>query len=121
MSSLQEFYAQFHFKSNPFASFTTENENEIFTNIFTTPSEYESILENFSSKNSIILTGDRGTGKTALIKDLTLKVNPKKSVLTVITDYSNLKYDHQSVDFYKFIITKITFSLFSSLSTEKKG
>lgn len=120
MPTLKEFYAQFHFKSHPFSSFTTENENEMFTQIFTSPSEYETISDNFSQKNSIILTGDRGTGKTALIKDFTLKVDTKKAILVQITDYSKLKIEYEAVDLYKFIINQITVSLFFSLSSETK-
>jgi len=120
MPTLKEFYAQFHFKSDPFSSFTTENENEMFTQIFTSPSEYETILDNFSQKNSIILTGDRGTGKTALIKDFTLKVDSKKAILVQIIDYSKLKMEYEASDFYSFIINQITVSLFVSLTTETK-
>ncbi|MDH2497387.1 hypothetical protein QDR74_01980 [Acinetobacter baumannii] len=120
MPTLNEFYAQFNFTHNPFSSFTTENENEMFTQIFTSPFEYETILENFSQRNSIILTGDRGIGKTALIKNFTLEIDTKKTILVHIIDYSKLKTEYKSVDFYKFIITQITVSLFSSLTLETK-
>ena len=59
MPTYKEFYTQFGLKENPFASFTTENEGQHFSKTFIKPNDYETILENFSQKYSILLTGDR--------------------------------------------------------------
>lgn len=119
MSTIKEFYAGFQLKDNPFASFTTENEGSIFAKTFVKPNDYESILDNFSQKNSIILTGDRGTGKTALIKDLLSKVDDNTSILSHIVDFSSLQTNYQLNDFYKFVISNLSVSIFSSLADRR--
>lgn len=120
MSTLKEFYSHFGLNENPFASFTTENETEIFDDTFINPNDYETILDNFSQKNSIILTGDRGTGKTALIKDFVRNIDNQKSIICHIVDYSSLDLNFQSNDFYKFVISNLSQSLFSSLADKPK-
>ena len=101
---------QFGLKENPFASFTTENEGQRFSKTFIKPNDYETILENFSQKNSILLTGDRGSGKTALIKDFISKINDNNSITAHIIDFSSLKQDYEIKDFYKFVIVNLSVS-----------
>jgi len=73
-------------------------------------------LENFSQTNSIILAGDRGTGKTALIKDFLGKLNEKNSVVVHVVDFTNLKADYSLNDFYIFLIENFSVSLFYILA-----
>jgi hypothetical protein len=119
MPTYKEFYTQFGLKENPFASFTTENEGQHFSKTFIKPNDYETILENFSQKNSILLTGDRGTGKTALIKDFISKINDNNSITAHIIDFSSLKHDYELQDFYKFVIVNLSVSLFSALADKQ--
>lgn len=119
MSTLKEFYKGFGLKDNPFASFTTENEATLFSRTFIKPNDYETILDNFSQKNSIILTGDRGTGKTALIKDFIDNINEDKTVWSHIVDFSSLDINYQINDFYKFVISSLSVSIFSTLADKK--
>jgi hypothetical protein len=119
MPTYKEFYTQFGLKENPFASFTTENEGQHFSKTFIKPNDYETILENFSQKNSILLTGDRGTGKTALIKDFISKINDNNSITAHIIDFSSLKQDYELQDFYKFVIVNLSVSLFSALADKQ--
>lgn len=119
MPTYKEFYTQFGLKENPFASFTTENEGQRFSKTFIKPNDYETILENFSQKNSILLTGDRGTGKTALIKDFISKIDDKNSITTHIIDFSSLKQDYELKDFYKFVIVNLSVSLFTALADKQ--
>jgi len=120
MATYKEFYNTFGLKDNPFASFTTENEGLRFTKTFIKPNDYETILENFSQQSSILLTGDRGTGKTALIKDFISKLDNEKSIVSHIIDFSQLKADYELNDFYKFVITNLSISLFTSLTDKSK-
>lgn len=120
MSTLKDFYNRFGLKENPFASFTTENEGQRFSKTFIKPNDYETILENFSQKNSIILTGDRGTGKTALIKDFINNIDSSNSVVAHIVDFSQLKENYELQEFYKFVITHLSIALFSSLAESSK-
>ena len=116
MSTLKEFYASFGLKENPFASFTTENEGAIFQQTFIKPNDYETILDNFSQNNSIILTGDRGTGKTALIKDFISTIDDKNSIVCHVIDFSGLELNFQLNEFYGFVISHLSVSVFSSLA-----
>lgn len=115
-TTIKDFYEKFQLKENPFASFTTENEDHRFKQTFVKPNDYDTILENFSQTNSIILAGDRGTGKTALIKDFLGKLNEKNSIMVHIVDFASLKVDYQLNDFYKFLIENLSVSLFTSLT-----
>lgn len=119
MTTFNEFLKNLNLNQNPFSNFTTENESDKFSSIFTHPNDYESIIDNLSSNNSIIILGDRGAGKTALLKDLQSKVEKNKCISANITDFSSLKQNFESKDLYHFLITKITVQLFSSLANQK--
>jgi hypothetical protein len=118
--TFKEFYGQFGLSEYPFANFTTENENQKFSKTFIKPSDYDTISENFLQKNSIILTGDRGTGKTAIIKDFISKLNYENTIISHIVDFSNLKIDYNLKDLYNFLIGDIIFNLFTSLTEKTK-
>ena len=70
MTNFNDFLKNLNLENNPFSFFTTENELKQSVDIFTPVNDYESILSNFSSDNSLIILGDRGAGKTALLKNL---------------------------------------------------
>ena len=119
MTTFNDFLKNLRLDKNPFAFFTTENELKQSVEIFTPVNDYESILSNFSSDNSLIILGDRGAGKTALLKNLESKIDRKKIISVSITDFSDLPLNFDSKDFYQFLITKISLQLFSSLANEK--
>lgn len=116
MSTIKEFYQRFGLLENPFASFTTENEGQKFKDTFVKPNDYETILENFSQTNSIILSGDRGTGKTALIKDFLEKTDTANDIVVHIVDFTALEQNYELNRFYKFLIEHLSVSLFSNLA-----
>lgn len=120
MTTFNDFLKNLNLDQNPFSQFTTENETEKFDYIFTQPNDYESIKNNLSSDNSMIILGDRGVGKTALIQDLVKQVKGKNNISILITDFSDLEENFQSKELYHFLITKISFALFSSLAIDKK-
>jgi Cdc6-like AAA superfamily ATPase len=68
--SFQDFYKNMGFMEYPFAIFTSESEQARQKELFFDTSLYSPIVENFLSGNTIILSGDRGTGKTAILYDL---------------------------------------------------
>lgn len=119
MTTFNDFLKNLRLDKNPFAFFTTENELKQSVEIFTPVNDYESILSNFSFDNSLIILGDRGAGKTALLKNLESKIDRKKIISVSITDFSDLPLNFDSKDFYQFLITKISVQLFSSLANEK--
>src|SRR5690554_6020267 len=69
MNSFEEFYKRMGFREYPFSTFTTENEKGKEKELFISPSCYSPIIQNYKEGNTILLTGDRGTGKTAILLD----------------------------------------------------
>ncbi len=116
MSDIKDFYTRIGLAEYPFTSYTTEKENKKFTDLFVEPNEYNLMAEQFNEKTSIILAGDRGTGKTAILKNLIDKLDEKANVKTLITDFTQLKTSYSQADLYHFIIRNFTVSLFESLS-----
>lgn len=119
MTSFSDFLKNLNLNQNPFSHFTTENEGDKFNKIFTHPNDYESIIDSLSSNSSIIILGDRGTGKTALLKDLVSKINLEKQISIELNDFTSLELNFQSKDLYHFLITNISIQLFSSLADKK--
>ena len=120
MTNFNDFLKNLNLENNPFSFFTTENELKQSVDIFTPVNDYESILSNFSSDNSLIILGDRGAGKTALLKNLESLIDRKKIISVFITNFSDLPLNFDSKDFYQFLITQISLQLFASLANEKK-
>ena len=63
--SFSAFYKSFGLASFPFDTYTTEQELEYAKKLFVAQGEYDPIIEGFKSERSIIITGERGSGKTA--------------------------------------------------------
>lgn len=116
MSDIKGFYNRIGLVEYPFTSYTTEKENKRFTDLFVEPNEYNLTAEQFNEKTSIILAGDRGTGKTAILKNLIDKLDEKENIKSVITDFTQLKTNYSQTDLYQFIIKNFSVSLFESLS-----
>ena len=64
-----EFYHQFGLAEYPFNTFTTEDEKET-KELFVEPIDYSLIKDAFKNSRTIIMAGNRGTGKTAIVFDL---------------------------------------------------
>lgn len=117
MNTFEDFYSRIGFTRYPFSTFTTEKEKEIFSQIFVKPSNYDTISNTYLQGNSIILTGDRGTGKTAIIKNFQYKSEEKNSIVISIDDFTDLDLNFDSKSFYKFLIKKFSTQLISNLAT----
>lgn len=112
--SLKDFYKEFGLIDYPFNVYTAENETQFADDIFVHPEGYDAIKSSFDSKRSIIIRGNRGTGKTALINDL-YKNAPSSSLLCTIDDYSELSLSPQMSEYYSLIIASLVTSLFHRL------
>lgn len=120
MNSFEDFYKSMGFTEYPFSTFTTENEKGKEKELFVSPSCYSPIIQNYKEKNTILLTGDRGTGKTAILLDFIRNTDLSKTLYCRIEDYSKLKENYSLTEFYKFLITNISVTLFEKLSTSQK-
>jgi predicted NACHT family NTPase len=63
----KEYYQNIGLDEFPFNTFTTEDESEIASNIFISQGEYDPILDSFKKFKNIIILGERGSGKTAIL------------------------------------------------------
>lgn len=68
-SSFKEFYAGLGLDEYPFSIYTTENERD-YDQLFVQPADYSPIIESFEAGRTMILVGNRGAGKTALLQDM---------------------------------------------------
>ncbi len=82
-------YISLGFKSSPFSHFTSEKELHFIDDSFYKPHHYSTIFDGIKS-SSVIVIGERGSGKTALSIDLRKKLNSKDSLIVNIDDYSEL-------------------------------
>lgn len=65
---MNQFITKMGFCEFPFRNRTAEKENT--KELFVTPENYEMLLSYFKDYQTCIISGDRGTGKTIILKDL---------------------------------------------------
>ncbi len=118
-STFEDFYKKFGLLEYPFAIYTTENEKDKVNDLFISPNDYAPIIESFNKGLTMIIIGNRGTGKTALLYDLINKQNSSDNIICSLEDYSDLSINSDLTDFYKLIITKLSIKLFDTLITQK--
>ena len=82
MKSFSQFIQDMGFVEYPFSTYTTENEKGKEDNLFVSPSGYAPIIQSFNQEQSLVLIGDRGTGKTAILLDFERNLD-KTSTLPV--------------------------------------
>lgn len=119
--TFQEFCGKFGFKEYPFNSYTSESEIEKGKDLFVDTSLYSPIFQAFESKQTILLTGDRGTGKTAILYDFLRRLDKKSGLFINIDDFSALPENFDSINFYEFLTKKFSESLFSRMADDKKA
>lgn len=118
--TMKEFYEGFGLKDYPFNVYTAENESQYANEIFVHPLNYDAIKSSYDSNRSIVIRGNRGTGKTALLNDLLTNNNPETCIQCVIDDYSDLAINPQNSEYYHLIITNLVTSLFYRLFEDRK-
>lgn len=117
--TFSDFYNQFGLNEYPFNTFTTEDENKK-AELFVEPVDYSLIKDAFKNSRTIIMAGNRGTGKTAIVFDL-MRNAPDNSFVLYIDDFSSLT-EHPSIkDFYKLLSECLVNRLMSQAVEVKKG
>ncbi|XCA83502.1 hypothetical protein ABKJ26_15125 [Exiguobacterium mexicanum] len=120
MTSFEYFTRNIGFNEYPFSTYTTENERGKENELFIPPSDYSPIIQGFNQGLSTILIGNRGTGKTAILLDFERNLNRENSIFCTVDDFSSLPKSFKEIEFYKFLISKISITLFEVLVTETK-
>lgn len=111
--SFEKFYKKFGFDRYPFSAFTAENELEDLKDIFVQPSAYSPIRQNIESGAPAFIYGERGTGKTVLLKEIT---NNKKTI--DIDNFSSVPVESSTEKIYDLFLIGITKSLLLDLSSK---
>lgn len=114
-----EFYQKFGLLKYPFNTFTTEDEREK-GELFVDPIDYTLIKDAFKNSRTIIMAGNRGTGKTAIVFDL-MRNAPQNSFVLYIDDFASLPEQPNNNDFYKLLCESLVNSLMSRAVDIKKG
>lgn len=99
----------------PFNLYTAENEQEYADRLFVRADSYDSIKNSFEGRRSIIVRGNRGIGKTALLFDLQRSENIKEIFFCMIDDYSMLNMEPKADEYYNLITRNIAAHLFERL------
>lgn len=118
--SLHDFYQEFGLSDYPFNLYTAENEGDYIKKLFVHPLNYDTIKSSFDGNRSIVIQGNRGTGKTALISDLIQNVNTPNHLICVIDDYSDLNINPSTGEYYLMLIKTLVSTLFNRLFVDIK-
>jgi hypothetical protein len=109
--NFMEYYSNLGFKKYPFSVFTSEAETSILEDIYVKMPNHSVILE-ACSKSSCIITGERGTGKTALSLDIERSLLSPSNLLIRIDEFSDLQENYSTEDLYQFFIERIACAFF---------
>lgn len=117
---MKEFYQNMGLHDYPFNVYTAENEIQYATEIFVHPYNYDAIKSSFDGNRSIVVRGNRGTGKTALLNDLYQSTNENECIKCVIDDYSEMPLTPATSDYYELLIQNLVAALFYQLFSDKQ-
>lgn len=115
MDSFESFYNRLGLLEYPFSSKTTENDQGREKELFVDLIQYSPIKESFNQGHSIILIGDRGTGKTAILLDFYRGIQKKETLVCQVSDYSDLSDKYSKKEFYKFLVIQLSIELFNNI------
>ncbi len=110
-----EYIKDMGLENYPFNLYTAENEQEYSDKLFVKADNYDSIKSSFEGNRSIIVRGNRGIGKTALLFELQREVNSKEHFLCMIDDYSMLNIEPGIEEYYNLLIRNMAACLFEYL------
>lgn len=116
-SDFKEFYKNLGFDSYPFRDKTAEKEDT--KRLFIKPLDYSMLLDAVNSLQSCIINGDRGTGKTIIVKDLNDR-SEENRLVCIITNYETVSLESNIFDYYSLILQEITKSLLIYLLKNRK-
>lgn len=117
--SFGDFYKNIGFEEYPFGEFTSESERARRKELFVDTSLYSPIVKRFATGNTLILSGDRGTGKTAVLYDFIRRLDTKTTLLVEVSDFSDLKTDYDLKQLYIFLTQQLSDALFKEIASRK--
>lgn len=116
--SFEEFYKAMDLIRYPFRERTAEKEDA--PKLFVKPLDYSRLNDDLSSKYSVIVCGNRGSGKTITLLDLKNKI-PSDRIACLIDHFESVDVENNQLDFYSLILQNITKSFLLYLSNNRKN
>lgn len=116
----KKFWENMGLNNYPFDVYTAENEQEYGDKLFVHADNYDSIRRSFEEKRSIVIRGNRGIGKTALLFELERNIDKKEHLMCMVDDYSKVNMEPQIEEYYNLIIRNIAAKLFENLIGDNK-
>lgn len=93
---------------NPFSKRSSEQETEIFSNIFFEPNYYKTLLNDLSSGDSRFIIGQRGHGKSAIINKLMEDLEQSKDLFVIKIDrFETIPIKRNETAFLKLILKSL--------------
>ncbi|MDR9498348.1 MAG: hypothetical protein RI556_04165 [Hydrogenovibrio sp.] len=114
-----EFYKNLGLKEYPFQTYTAENESEKLDQLFVIPPCYDPLLESYKRLSTLIIDGERGTGKTFLVNRITSK-SSLDELKIIIDDFSELKTTPSTSEFHVLLMENIVEVMFEKLAIDRK-
>ncbi|MGJ0322546.1 P-loop ATPase, Sll1717 family [Aliarcobacter cryaerophilus] len=110
---MSELYEKLGFNSNPFETFSAEDETSSLNSFYIKPKKYNSILKSINKNTTNYIFAKRGNGKTALLYSLINDLDFKNSIHIVINDFSevDIKKEKTEISFLKLTIKKLVETL----------
>lgn len=115
--SFKDFYCAMNLDKYPFRERTAEKENT--SDLFIKPLDYSRLKDDLSSNYSVIVCGNRGTGKTITLMDLKSQI-PSNRLVCLIDYFESIQIEHNRLDYYSLILQNITKSILIFLSENRK-
>lgn len=116
----EEYYKSLGLETYPFSVYTAESETEKGDSIYKKPQNY-SVIDEGIKGSSIIITGERGSGKTALNLDISRRKDSKETLLVKIEEFSELEENYSPEQLYEFLISSISGEFFRKMSVKPEG
>ncbi len=115
--SFEQFYENIGLIDYPFRDKTAEKEN--VTELFIDPIDFSYLKSDYDHKKSIIICGNRGTGKTMTL--LSLQENPTDNRICCSIDcFEKVELSENRIDFYNLLLENLTRELLIFLSKNKR-
>ena len=106
--SFEEFYQAMGLKSYPFHDRTAEKEDT--AELFINPIDYSRLQNVVSSNQTVIICGNRGSGKTITLCDLKSKTESGRLICS-IDNFEEVKLENNQLDYYSLILKNLTRNL----------
>ena len=111
MTDFDSYVKSLKFREYPFSIFSAEGERRRLEELFVKPVIYAPLVETFSNRSSVVISGERGNGKTALLFEL-MRTRSTNGISVYIEDFSELQLGHDQAQLYDFLIKNLAEELF---------